>query len=117
MNRWQTLTELNINDETLSVLAYRCCEFLIHATDVEGLCNGIDADLVALMGKWGEIPMTYAGGVAAMADVEQIASISNNKVDFTVGSALDLFGGTGVKYSQLLKWNRSRQQKREGDCT
>ena len=108
MNRWQTLTDLNIDESTLDLLAAHCSEFLIHAADVEGLCNGIDAELVQRMGQWGKIPMTYAGGVANMGDVKQIASASNNKVDVTVGSSLDLFGGAGVKYDELVAWSRLR---------
>ena len=108
MNRWQTLTDLNITHETLDTLAGRCDEFLIHAADVEGLCQGIDVDLVELMGKWAKIPMTYAGGVADMNDVELVASASNQKIDVTVGSSLDLFGGIGVRYDDLVQWNRQR---------
>jgi phosphoribosylformimino-5-aminoimidazole carboxamide ribotide isomerase len=105
MNRWQTLTDVIIDDSTLDVLSDHCAEFLIHAADVEGLCRGIDADLVRMMGQWGKIPMTYAGGVAHMNDVELVASASNNKVDLTVGSSLDLFGGTGVSYDELVSWS------------
>ncbi len=105
MNRWQTLTELVVNSETLDRLSDRCGEFLIHAADVEGKCKGIDEELVRLMGAWGGIPMTYAGGVASMSDVELVASASNGNVDVTVGSALDLFGGVGVNYESLLAWN------------
>lgn len=108
MNRWQTLTDLNIDDVTLDFLANHCAEFLIHAADVEGLCSGIDSDLVTRMGQWGKIPMTYAGGVANMNDVELVASASNNYVDVTVGSSLDLFGGSGVKYDELVSWSRHR---------
>ena len=104
MNRWQTLTDLEITHQTLDTLADRCDEFLIHAADVEGLCDGIDEELVQLMGGWAKIPMTYAGGVANMRDVELVASAGDNKIDVTVGSALDLFGGTGVKYEELINW-------------
>ncbi len=102
MNRWQTLTDLNITADTLDRLADYCDEFLIHAADVEGLCQGIDVDLVKVMGAWGQIPMTYAGGVATVADIDLIQEASGGKVDVTVGSALDLFGGSGVKYADLL---------------
>lgn len=106
MNRWQTLTEIEINRETLDRLARYASEFLIHAADVEGLCQGIDADLVRLMGDWSGLPMTYAGGAASLADVELVAAASGGTVDVTVGSALDLFGGCGVKYDDLVRWNQ-----------
>ena len=101
MNRWQTLTELEITRQTLDSLAGHCAEFLIHAADVEGLCGGVDRDLVAFLGEWGKIPVTYAGGAATMYDVNLVRNAGKGLVDVTVGSALDLFGGTGVCYTEL----------------
>ncbi len=106
MDRWQTLTDLDIRPEVLDRLAPSCAEFLIHAADVEGLCRGVDGDLVAMLGGWGGCPITYAGGAATMADVERVEELSAGKVDLTVGSALDLFGGTGIRYDELVAWNR-----------
>lgn len=106
MNRWQTLTDLDVTPATLDSLAPHCAEFLIHAADVEGLCGGIDADLVSLLGNWGKIPVTYAGGAATMDDVRLVESAGQGNVDVTVGSALDLFGGKGVRYDELVAWNR-----------
>ena len=106
MNRWQTLTDLPVTRATLDELAGSCAEFLIHAADVEGMCAGIDAPLVEFLGGWGGLPMTYAGGVANMADVELVARLSGGLLDLTVGSALDLFGGSGVGYAELVSWNR-----------
>ena len=106
MDRWQTLTDLDVTPATLDRLAPWCDEFLIHAADVEGLCGGIDGELVSLLGAWGGRPMTYAGGAASLADVEKVAELSGGKVDVTVGSALDLFGGSGVGYEELVGWNR-----------
>lgn len=106
MNRWQTLTELEVTAATLDRLAPYCDEFLVHAADVEGLCRGIDADLVGLLGGWGKLPVTYAGGAASMDDVRLVAERGGGRVDVTVGSALDLFGGAGVRYDELLAWNR-----------
>ncbi len=106
MNRWQTLTEMEVTHATLDWLAPHCAEFLIHAADVEGLCCGIDADLVSLLGSWGKIPVTYAGGAATMDDVLRVESAGQGKVDVTVGSALDLFGGKGLGYQDLVAWNR-----------
>ena len=105
MNRWQTPTSLQVDHATLDRLAPFCAEFLIHAADVEGLCRGIDADLVSLLGSWGKKPVTYAGGAASMADLELVQQAGNGQVDVTVGSALDLFGGCGVAYGDLVSWN------------
>ena len=101
-DRWQTLTDLEVHPDVLSELASSCAEFLIHAADVEGLCQGIDAELVKLMGNWGEIPMTYAGGVANFEDFKLIGELSGGKVDATVGSALDIFGGSGLRFEELV---------------
>ncbi len=106
MNRWQTLTELHVTPATLDQLAPHCAEFLIHAADVEGLCRGIDVELVELLGSWGKIPLTYAGGAATMDDVRLVESAGQGRVDVTVGSALDLFGGKGLVYKDLVAWNR-----------
>ncbi|BCU75512.1 phosphoribosylformimino-5-aminoimidazole carboxamide ribotide isomerase [Luteolibacter sp. LG18] len=106
MNRWQTLTDLDVTVETLDRLAPYCDEFLIHAADVEGLCRGIDGELVEFLGAWGEIPLTYAGGAASFSDVAKVDALGQGKVDVTVGSALDLFGGKGVRYADLIAWNR-----------
>jgi phosphoribosylformimino-5-aminoimidazole carboxamide ribotide isomerase len=106
MNRWQTLTSLSVTKEVLDELSNHCAEFLIHAADVEGLCNGIDHELVKFLGEWGKVPVTYAGGVANFSDVEKAHELSGGKIDITVGSALDLFGGNGVKYEDLILWNQ-----------
>ncbi|QTN30830.1 phosphoribosylformimino-5-aminoimidazole carboxamide ribotide isomerase [Akkermansiaceae bacterium] len=107
MNRWQTLTDMDVTAETLDLLLPSCAEFLIHAADVEGLCGGIDEDLVGLLGGWGKCPVTYAGGAATMADVELVAWKGRGLVDVTVGSALDLFGGSGIRYADLVAMNRA----------
>ena len=104
-NRWQTLTDVAVSVEILERLAPYCSEFLIHAADVEGKCSGIDAELVCLLSEFETRTVTYAGGVASMADFMQIDEVSQGKLDVTVGSALDLFGGAGLRYEDLLKWN------------
>ena len=101
MNRWQTLTELSVSAETLDALLPYCDEFLIHAADVEGLCGGVDAELISLLGNWGKCPVTYAGGAATLADIALVDSAGKGLVDVTVGSALDLFGGSGICYAEL----------------
>jgi phosphoribosylformimino-5-aminoimidazole carboxamide ribotide isomerase len=105
MNRWQTLTELELTHATLDRLLPFCDEFLIHAADVEGLCRGIDADLVGLLGAWGKCPVTYAGGATTPADLARVEEAGCGVVDVTVGSALDLFGGSGLIYKDLVAWN------------
>lgn len=102
MNRWQTLTELAVTPATLSALTDSCAEFLIHAADVEGRCSGIDRELVSMLGSWRGCPMTYAGGITTLADFDLIDSLSGGSLDATVGSALDLFGGNGVRYNELI---------------
>lgn len=109
MNRWQTRTNIMIDLATLDRLSKHADEFLIHAADVEGLCRGVDLELVKLLGQWNGLPVTYAGGAAGMSDLEQVAEVSQGNVDITVGSALDLFGGNGIAYQDLLSWN-TRQE-------
>ena len=88
------------------MLSDYCSEFLIHAADVEGKCEGIDDELASLLGTWGKIPITYAGGVKSLEDLKRIEDLSSGSVDVTIGSALDIFGGTLINYEDCLKWNR-----------
>lgn len=105
-DRWQKFTELAINAENLHALAGSCAEFLIHAVDVEGLCRGIDRELVAKLGRWTPIPTTYAGGANSLNDLESVTQLGGGKIDLTIGSALDIFGGTGVKYADCVRFNK-----------
>jgi phosphoribosylformimino-5-aminoimidazole carboxamide ribotide isomerase len=109
-DRWQKFTELVVSEETLKKFSEFCAEFLIHAVDVEGLCRGIDRELVELLGKFSPIPATYAGGANSISDLETVAKLGRGKVDLTIGSALDIFGGNGVKYADAVEFNR-RQKK------
>ena len=106
MNRWQTITGMVIDLGTIKELSESCDEFLIHAADVEGQCGGVDVPLVNLLGEWEGCPITYAGGVRGLDDLRLINEASGGRLDATVGSALDLFGGSGVSYSELLLWNQ-----------
>jgi phosphoribosylformimino-5-aminoimidazole carboxamide ribotide isomerase len=107
-DRWQKFTELVVNAATLKKLSSFCAEFLIHAVNVEGLCRGIDGELVEKLGRWSPIPMTYAGGANSLADLETVTKLGGGKVDLTIGSALDIFGG-GVKYEDCVKFNRRQK--------
>jgi len=106
MNRWQTITEMAIDLDIIDHLSQYCAEFLIHAADVEGQCSGVDVPLVELLGQWTGCPITYAGGVRGLEDLKLINEASAGRIDATVGSALDLFGGSGVTYDELLAWNK-----------
>ena len=83
---------------------------MIHAVDVEGLCRGIDRELVEMLGRWTPIPVTYAGGASSLADLEEVAKLGRGKINLTIGSALDIFGGSGVKYEDCVKFNRRHQR-------
>ena len=107
--RWQKFTDLAVNAETLKKFSSYCAEFLVHAVDVEGLCRGIDGELVAKLGEWSPIPMTYAGGANSLSDLETVTRLGNGKVDLTIGSALDIFGGSGVTYEDCVKFNRRQK--------
>lgn len=105
MNRWQTLTDLQVDAATLDRLSTHCSEFLVHAVDVEGKCEGIDENLVSLLGDWAGLPVTYAGGARSLDDLKRVQDLSGGNVDVTIGSALDIFGGTGVKYRDCVEFN------------
>jgi phosphoribosylformimino-5-aminoimidazole carboxamide ribotide isomerase len=107
-DRWQKFTELAVNAENLQKLAGSCAEFLVHAVDVEGLCRGIDRELVGKLGRWTPLPTTYAGGANSLADLETVTQLGRGKIDLTIGSALDIFGGSGVKYEDCVKFNRAQ---------
>lgn len=107
-NRWQTVTETAVDAALLRELGASCAEFLVHAADVEGLCQGIDEDLVRLLGDFSPRPVTYAGGASDITDLERVERLSGGRVDLTFGSALDLFGGKGVRYADCVAWNRTR---------
>ena len=91
--------------ESIKSLEPYCSEFLIHAADNEGLQRGIDEQLVEKLAAWCSIPVTYAGGGRNLDDLELVKKLSSGKVDLTIGSALDVFGGSGVTFEECVKWN------------
>ncbi|MBR3073556.1 phosphoribosylformimino-5-aminoimidazole carboxamide ribotide isomerase [Fibrobacter sp.] len=107
-NRWQTIIDIEINKETLEDLAQSCDEFLVHAADVEGKQQGMDDELIMFLAENSPIPVTYAGGAKSLEDLKHCKEISNGKIDLTIGSALDLFGGKGVKYDDCVKFNKAQ---------
>ena len=104
-DRWQRFTEQSITEDLLEQLAGYCDEFLIHAVDVEGKASGIEEELVCLLGNWGKIPVTYAGGVGDFDDLAKLRKLGKNRLNVTIGSALDLFGGT-MSYEKVKEFCR-----------
>jgi phosphoribosylformimino-5-aminoimidazole carboxamide ribotide isomerase len=104
-DRWQTITETLIDRRLIEQLQPYCAEFLVHSADMEGLQAGIDEELVRLLGDSVDIPTTYAGGARSLADLEQVKRLSKGKIDLTIGSALDIFGGSGVTLDDCVQWN------------
>ncbi|ESU13554.1 hypothetical protein FGSG_07313 [Fusarium graminearum PH-1] len=90
MNKWQTITDMEVNQ------------------DNEGLQKGVDEKLVERLAQWCSIPVTYAGGGRHLEDLENVKRLSNGKVDLTIGSALDCFGGSGVKFDDCVAWNKKQ---------
>ena len=113
-DRWQKFTNVSVSRENLQALSKWCAEFLVHAVDVEGLCQGIDQELVALLAKWSPIPVTYAGGARSLIDLETVTRLSDGRVDLTIGSALDIFGGSGVRYEDAVEFNRRVAERKPG---
>ncbi|CAF9929879.1 MAG: Enzyme that catalyzes the fourth step in the histidine pathway [Alectoria fallacina] len=107
-NKWQTLTDMELDEKSIKLLEPWCSEFLIHAADNEGLQRGIDEQLVENLGKWCTLPVTYAGGGKTLDDLEKVKELSRGRVDLTIGSALDIFGGTGVNFEDCIKWNKQQ---------
>jgi phosphoribosylformimino-5-aminoimidazole carboxamide ribotide isomerase len=98
-DRWQKITEEVVCEELLDKLSAYCDEFLVHAVDVEGKAQGIECELVSLLGAWQGLPITYAGGVHSYEDLDLLKELGQNRLNVTIGSALDLFGGQ-------MEWNR-----------
>jgi phosphoribosylformimino-5-aminoimidazole carboxamide ribotide isomerase len=111
-DRWQKFTEMKIEPDTLEFLAGWCDEFLVHAADVEGLCIGVDFDLAGKLGQWSTIPATYAGGANSLTDLVEVTRIGEGRIHLTIGSALDIFGGHGVRYQDVVEFNRTHKDKK-----
>jgi phosphoribosylformimino-5-aminoimidazole carboxamide ribotide isomerase len=106
-DRWQKVTSLSIDSDTLKKLSAHCDEFLIHAVDVEGKQQGVDEELVETLAKISYVPTTYAGGIRSIADLDIVYAKGQGRIDATIGSALDIFGGT-LKYADVVAWQKKR---------
>lgn len=111
-DRWQRFTQERISPELLDGLSGYCSEFLIHAVDVEGKNSGIEAELAGLLGMWGKIPITYAGGVKDFEDLKLLYRLGNNRLNVTIGSALDIFGGT-MPYEEVISYIKRTQLQKD----
>ncbi|KXZ41081.1 hypothetical protein GPECTOR_835g68 [Gonium pectorale] len=109
-DRWQRFSSLALSESSLAALAASCDEFLVHGVDVEGMQLGIDEELVGLLGAWSPLPVTYAGGARTLEDLERVRLAGRGRVDITVGSALDIFGGK-LPYQEVVAWHTRQQQQ------
>jgi phosphoribosylformimino-5-aminoimidazole carboxamide ribotide isomerase len=107
-DRWQQFTDEKVDAALLEKLAGSCAEFLVHGVDVEGLKQGIQEELIVLLGEHSPVPVTYAGGVHELADLDRVKKLGKGRVDLTIGSALDIFGGT-VPFSAVTAWQEKNR--------
>lgn len=104
-DRWQRFTDEKIDASLLAALAEHCAEFLVHGVDVEGLRQGIQEELIAVLGEHSPCPVTYAGGVHRLSDLDRVNTLGKGRVDLTIGSALDIFGGD-IPFEAVLEWQQ-----------
>lgn len=102
-DRWQKFTNIKVDAGLLNELGENCAEFLVHAVDMEGKAAGIDQELAGILAEYKGRPVTYAGGVGSYEDLERLRRYGKNRLDVTVGSALDLFGGT-LEFEKVLEY-------------
>ncbi|MBE0584260.1 MAG: phosphoribosylformimino-5-aminoimidazole carboxamide ribotide isomerase [Desulfofustis sp.] len=113
-DRWQRFTEVKIDATALAELAGYCAEFLVHAADVEGKCQGVETDLIDILGQHSPVVTTYAGGIRDIEDLETILRIGGGRLDVTIGSALDIFGGHSITYRQAVDFHRRHTGQVDG---
>lgn len=106
-DRWQNYTDVKLNAATMDELSAYCDEFLIHAVDVEGKASGIETELAKMLGEWNKLPITYAGGIHTFEDLRLLKELGHNCIHATIGSALDLFGGS-MKFEEVLAYIRQQ---------
>lgn len=107
-DRWQKFTEEKITEKLLDFLMDYADEFLVHAVDVEGKASGIEWELAEILGNWAKIPITYAGGIGSFFDLQQLKEAGHGKLNVTIGSALDLFGGS-MEYQKVLEYLKEEE--------
>ncbi len=110
-DRWQLFTHEKICAETLARLGEWCSEFLVHAVDVEGKQSGVDEILIPRLAEWSPVPVTYAGGIRHLDDLYLVEKLGQGRIDATAGSALDIFGGRGLRYRDAVAFDQERRVK------
>lgn len=105
-DRWQKVSDERLDEELMERLSGYCDEFLIHATDVEGKKNGVDESLLEILSKWNKLPITYAGGIKGIEDIDIIYQSGRGYIDYTIGSALDIFGGN-IPLEEVCAYGRA----------
>ncbi|MBR6102385.1 MAG: phosphoribosylformimino-5-aminoimidazole carboxamide ribotide isomerase [Ruminococcus sp.] len=105
-DRWQKFTDTLLNESCIREFSAYCAELLVHAVDVEGKAGGIEEDVASLLGS-SELPATYAGGIRSFEDLDRLFELGGGRVDFTVGSALDIFGGD-MPFEQVVRYAEER---------
>lgn len=100
-DRWQRVSDVEISSATLEQLGAYCDEFLVHAADVEGTQQGVAADLIELLAQYSPVPTTYAGGIRSLVDIGEVGRAGAGRIDYTIGSALDIFGGN-LRYRDVV---------------
>lgn len=103
-DRWQKFTDMKLSPEVFDKLSAYCDEFLVHAVDVEGKARGVEEKLAEMLGEWGKITLTYAGGIGSFDDLDTLKTLGKGKLNFTVGSALDIFGGT-MDFEKVVQYH------------
>lgn len=101
-NKWKDITDFELTRENLGKLSKYCDEFLIHAAHIEGKRQGADFKLIKLLAEFSDIPVTYAGGINSQDEIKEVKSSGNDKIDITIGSALDIFGGD-LNFNKIIK--------------
>lgn len=110
-DRWQKFTDVVLTEGTLDFFADYCDEFLVHAVDVEGKANGIEQEVVKILGNWGKKTVTYAGGIHSYEDLRLLKELGKGRVNATIGSALDLFGGN-MEFEEVLRFMKEDRVER-----
>ena len=47
-----------------------------------------------------------ADSIHTLADLEKVNELGRGKIDLTIGSALDIFGGTAIRYADAVAHNK-----------